>query len=205
MKLIKKSIVIMCFMIAMLTCSKAEEAAKTAVTKLVTDIQSILKSGGGENEFKPILQGSFYAELISGQVLKGVQKELMNTIGREEAKEKMKQFKADFTPIFTDYMIRKYSKKDFLDKFKGMALQVGNSYSEGEYVIVNTTFKSDAGSGGDLKVTFKMRDGKVAEITFDQSIGVFAIEQSGVTGYFTGECKGDLQALAGKYQTLPAN
>lgn len=200
MKLMKKTMVVIGLMMSMLTCSKAEEATKQAITKLVIDIQAILKSGGGEQQFKPILENSFHADLISGQVLKGVQKELINTIGRNEAREKIKEFKKEFTPVFTDYMIRKYSKRDFLDKFKGMQLQLGNSYTEGQYVIVNTTFKSDAGSAGDLKVTFKMRSEKVVEISFDQSIGVFAIEQSGVTGNFTGECKNDLQALLQKYK-----
>jgi hypothetical protein len=172
------------------------------ITKLVNDIQSILKAGGGEKEFKPILLDSFSTEIISGQVLRGVQKELINTIGRNEAREKIKQFKSEFIPVFTDYMIRKYSKKDFLDKFNGMKLQLGNSYVDGQYVFVNTTFKSDVSSAGDLKVTFQMRKGRVTEISFDQSVGVFAIEQSGVTGNFTNECKSDLQALLKKYEKL---
>ena len=172
-----------------------------AITKLVNDIQLISKSGGGENEFKPILLESFYTEIISGQMLRGPQKELINTIGRNEAREKIKQFKKEFIPVFTVYMIRKYSKKDFLDKFNGMKLQLGNSYIDGQYVFVNTTFKSDVNSAGDLKVTFQMRKGKVVEITFDHSVGVFAIEQSGVTNYFN-ECQKDLQALLEKYKKL---
>ena len=202
MNFVKKSMIVIGLMMSMLTCSKAEEAAKQSITKLVADIQSILKSGGGEAEFKPILENSFYSELISSQVLRGVHKELISTISRAEAKEKMLEFKKKFTPVFTDYMIRKYSKKDFLDKFKGMTLQLGNAYTEGKDVIVNTTFKSDAGSAGDLKVTFKTRDSKIVEISFDQSIGVFAIEQSGVTGKFSNECGRDLEKLLEQYKTL---
>lgn len=202
MNFAKNTMIVIGLMMSMLTCGKAEEASRQAITKLVTDIQSILKSGGGEQEFKPILENSFHSELISSQVLRGVHKELVKTLSRPEAKERMIDFRKRFTPVFTDYMIRKYSKKDFLDKFKGMTLQLGNSYTEGKDVVLNTTFKSDVGSAGDLKVTFKTRDSKIVEISFDQSIGVFAIEQSGVTGKFTGECKNDLEKLLEQYRAI---
>lgn len=46
MNFVKKSMIVIGLMMSMLTCGKAEEAAKQSITKLVADIQSILKSGG---------------------------------------------------------------------------------------------------------------------------------------------------------------
>ncbi len=203
MKLTNKSVIVICLMIAMLTCGKAEEAAKATATNLVTEIQAIAARNGSQNEYSDVLKKYLDFDKISTRVLVGVKKKIRTDKGQEEADKAITEFLPKFIPLFTTYMIKKYTNPENIEKFKNMTFEMGRVDDNGTYFTVNTKFKPNINPSGskqgDLEVYWPV--GKSNSLIFDMvfvdaAASFFKNEQSEATAKFTG----DLNALLALYQ-----
>jgi hypothetical protein len=199
MKIIKKSIIIISLVMSVLTCGWSAEDAQKTVTDLVTQIQSIVKAGGSQDQYKPILLQHLDFDEISRRVLDGVRKEIKNAKDAKTAQKEINDFLPTFIPIFTDYMIKKYSKPDITEKFKNMTFKIGNSGENGKYILINSTLKSEADSLGDIKIEWKTLSSKVVDMVFsDASASLFRNEASEATAKY--KTAGSLDGLLKQYK-----
>ena len=203
MKLIRKSIVVLSFMMSALTCVKAEEATKKVVTNLVTEIQTIAARNGAQSEYSDVLKKYLDFDRISTRVLVGVKKKIRVDKGQEEADRAIKEFLPKFIPVFTTYMIKKYADPVNIEKFKNMTLELGRVDDNGNYFAVNTKFKpavnASGSKQGDLEIYWPV--GKSNNLIFDMvfvdaAASFFKNEQSEATAKFAG----DLDALLELYR-----
>ncbi|MDP3371659.1 MAG: ABC transporter substrate-binding protein [Candidatus Paracaedibacteraceae bacterium] len=164
-----------------------EEIAKETVTNLVTKIQAIVTTNGKQEEYKPILLKYLDFNEISRRVLDGVRKDMRRNQKKnaQVAQKEIEEFLPKFIPVFTDYMIKKYSKPEITEKFKNMDFIMNRSNSNGKYYSINTTFKPHNSSTADVKVEWKTLNGKVVDMIFsDASASFFKNETSEATAKY---------------------
>jgi ABC-type transporter MlaC component len=163
-----------------------EKSAQDSVEELVAEMQSIVKKNGTQGQYKPILLQYFDFVEISKNVLAGVFKEIKNAKDADAAVSKINDFLPDFIPVFTDYMITKYSKPEITDKFKTMTFQKGKVYKSGKYISVNTKFQSTSGDSlGDINVEWKLKNNKIVDMVFsDAAASIFKNEGSEATSNY---------------------
>lgn len=143
LKCAKINFYVFCFIMSAQSLAWSTDDAKKTVTSLVTQIQSIVKSKGSQDQYKPVLLKYLDFDEISKRVLAGVKRQIINDKGQKEANEKIADFLPKFIPVFTDYMIKKYSNPEVIVKFENMTFEIDKVVEGNKFISVFTTFKSD--------------------------------------------------------------
>ena len=202
MKMLTKIFLSVSFLLSAHVCGWADEGvSKENVTNLVAEIQTIAKSDGAQSQYAPVLRKYLDFTEITRRVLAGVRKKIKEENGPQAAKTSIESFLPKFIPVFTTYIIKKYSDRENINKFKSMTFELNRVDDNGKYFMLHTTFKSDSGSLGDVKVdwqTAKNNDLVVDMVFTDAAASFFKNEQSEATAKY--EKVGSLDALLNEYQ-----
>ena len=184
----------------------ATEDAKNLVINLVNDIQSIANNQSNST-YDQILPKYFDFNRISAKVLAGVRKKIKDTQGQDVADQQINNFLPKFIPVFTQYMLKKYSRPENIDKFKSMTFEIKNTSEEGNSISIISNFKTQNESKlSNIGVEWKVQGGLIVDMIFtDASASLFKNEASEAIASFAKTFNGKLEELPKAFDALLEN